>query len=90
MAAKAIMDVADQILEKISESLRSLSVVDGNTLKHFTAALKELRDIKGVKSDAELREQELRLENLRKTTDKGAESTVIEVVFNAGEDAWNE
>ena len=89
-ASQAIMDVADQILEKISEYLRSLSVVDGNTLKHFTAALKELRDIKGIKSEAEIREQEIRLENLRKSTDKSAEPAVIEVVFNAGDEAWNE
>ena len=61
------MDVADQILEKISESLNSLSVIDGSTLKHFTAALKELRDIKGVRSDADIREQEIRMENLRKS-----------------------
>ncbi|MBE6666440.1 MAG: hypothetical protein E7603_09555 [Ruminococcaceae bacterium] len=49
-SAQKIMDVADKILDKISESLDALSTIDGNTLKHFTAALKELRDIKGIKS----------------------------------------
>jgi len=89
-SAKRIMDVADQILEKISESLDSLSVTDGNTIKHYTSALKELRDIKGVQSEADIREQELRLENLRKSSDRSSEPSVIEVVFNAGEEAWNE
>ena len=89
-SAKRIMEVADQILEKISESLDSLSVIDGNTLMHFTSALKELRDIKGVRSEADIREQEIRMENLRKSTEKDSEATVIEVVFNAGEEAWNE
>ena len=56
-SAQKIMDVADKILDKISESLDALSTIDGNTLKHFTAALKELRDIKGIKSDADIREQ---------------------------------
>ena len=89
-SAQKIMDVADKLLDKISESLDALSSIDGNTLKHFTAALKELRDIKGIKSEAEIREQEIRLENLRKTSDKSAEPAVIEVVFNAGGEAWNE
>ena len=88
--AQKIMDVADQILEKISETLSSLSTIDGNTLKHFTAALKELRDIKGIKSEADIREQEIRMENLRKSSDKSLEPMAIEVVFNAGEDEWNE
>ena len=89
-SAQKIMDVADKLLDKISESLDALSSIDGNTLKHFTAALKELRDIKGVKSEADIREQEIRMENLRVTSAKSADTTSIEVVFNAGEEAWNE
>ena len=89
-SAQKIMDVADKLLDKISDSLDALSAIDGNTLKHFTAALKELRDIKGVKSEADIREQELRMENLRVTSAKSGDTTSIEVVFNAGEEAWNE
>ena len=89
-SAQKIMDVADQLLEKISETLSSLSTIDGNTLKHFTAALKEIRDIKGIKSEADIREQEIRMENLRKSSEKNPEPMAIEVVFNAGEDEWNE
>jgi len=89
-SAQKIMDVADKILDKISESLDALSTIDGNTLKHFTAALKELRDIKGIKSEADIREQEIRMENLRITSAKSGETTSIEVVFHAGEDDWNE
>ena len=89
-SSQKIMEVADQLLEKIGETLSSLSSIDGNTLKHFTAALKELRDIKGIKSEADIREQEIRMENLRKSAEKSPEPMAIEVVFNAGEDEWNE
>lgn len=89
-SAQKIMDVADRILDKINESLDALPSIDGNTLKHFTAALKELRDIKGVKSEADIREQEIRMENLRVTSAKSGDTTSIEVVFNAGDEAWNE
>ena len=88
--AEKIIRVADQILEKISCSLDSMTTIDGNTLKHFTAALKELRDIKGIKSEADIREQEIRIENLRRAGDKDTEPTTIEVVFKAGEEDWNE
>ncbi|MBQ3489651.1 MAG: hypothetical protein IJA86_03570 [Clostridia bacterium] len=90
LSAGKIMEVADQILEKISETLATVATLDGNTLKHFTAALKELRDIKGIKSEADIREQEIRMENLRKSADKSSEPTIVEVVFHAGEEAWNE
>ena len=88
--AEKILRVADQLLEKISRSLDAVETIDGNTLKHFTAALKELRDIKGVKSEGDIREQEIRIENLRRAWDKSGEPTTIEVVFKAGEEAWNE
>ena len=44
--------------------------MDSQTIKHFTSALKDLRDIKGVKSDADMREQEARIANLRKQAEK--------------------
>ena len=89
-SGKRIMEVADQILEKISDTLQTVTALDGNTLKHFTAALKELRDIKGVKSEGDIREQEIRMENLRKSMEKSTGPTVIEVIFKAGEEEWNE
>lgn len=48
-----ISDVADKLLEKISSSLDSIPVIDSQTIKHYTSALKDLKDIKGNKSDEE-------------------------------------
>jgi hypothetical protein len=59
-----IIDVADKLLGKITE------VIDGVTstsdIRQLTSALKDLRDIKGIKSEADMREQEARIAKLQK------------------------
>ena len=64
--AKKIIDVADKLLDKISSTIDQMDVMDSQSIKHFTSALKDLRDIKGIKSEADLREQEARIAKLQK------------------------
>ena len=63
-----ILDVADKLLTKISETIDAMEVLDSQSLKHFTSALKDLKDIKGIKTDIDLREQEARIAKLQKET----------------------
>ena len=88
--ATDIVDVADRLLEKISTIIDT--VTDTKSIKNITSALKDIKDIKGFKSDADMREQEARIAKLQKEAEKVDDSDVteIEVVFNAGEDEWNE
>lgn len=82
-----IMDVADKLLDKISETIDAMDVVDSQSLKHFTSALKDLKDIKGIKSDIDLREQEARIAKLQKDAqedDNG--STEVTITFGADEE----
>ena len=60
-----IIDVADKLLGKISELMDSVPL-DTQSMKHLTSALKDLKEIKGFKSDADMREQEARIRNLEK------------------------
>ena len=84
-----IINVADTLLEKIEEIAAMVS--DPDSIKKLTSAIKDLKDIKGIKSDADMREQEARINKLRKEAER-EDDTVdeIEVVFKAGEEAWNE
>ena len=84
-----IIDVADTLLGKIEEIAAMVS--DPDSIKKLTSAIKDLKDIKGIKSDADMREQEARINKLRKEAER-EDNTVdeIEVVFKAGEEAWNE
>lgn len=68
--AAKVFEVANKLLDKLSQTIDDLTALDGQTIKHFTSALKDLRDIKGVKSDADMREQEARIANLRKQAEK--------------------
>lgn len=88
--AAKIIDVADKLLEKISEVIDK--VTDTKSIKNISSALKDIKDIKGFKTDADMREQEARISKLQKEAEKVDDSdiTEIEVTFSAGEDAWNE
>ena len=88
--ATDIVDVADRLLEKISTIIDT--VTDTKSIKNITSALKDIKDIKGIKSDADMREQEARIAKLQKESEKVDDSDVTEseVVFNAGEEEWNE
>lgn len=85
-----IIDVADKLLGKISELMDTVPL-DTQSMKHLTSALKDLKEIKGYKSAADMREQEARINKLIHDTQK-EDDTVneIEVVFAAGSEEWNE
>lgn len=61
-----INDVADKLLDKMSLLLDEFEGLDTQSIKHLTSALKDIKDIKGIKSDIDLREQEARIDKLRK------------------------
>lgn len=65
--------------------------VDRAGLLQLTNALNKLQIIKGEITDLERREKEARIEALRRQNEKDDEDTgVIEVVFDAGPEEWNE
>ena len=89
--ATDIIDVADKLLGKISDLMDNIPL-DTQSVKHLTSALRDLKEIKGFKSAADMREQEARIAKLQREAEKTDDGgvTEIEVTFNAGEEAWNE
>ena len=85
-----ICDVADKLLDKISSTLDKYEVLNSQTIKHFTSALKDIRDIKGIKSEIDLREQEARIEKLRKETMSEDADSVIKVDFEGDVDKYGD
>ena len=66
-------------------------IVDRAGLRQLTAALKDLKEIKGELSELDREEQEARIANLRRQADKGEDAvSELEVVFAAGPEEWNE
>lgn len=88
--AVTIIHVADKLLERVLE-LAEMGVTDTQGLKHLTSALKDLKEIKGFKSDADMKEQEARIAKLQKEVEQtGADTNKSVVVRVEGgvDQAW--
>ena len=84
-----ISDVADMLLDKISNTLAIMDVVDSQSIKHFTSALKDIKDIKGIKSDIDLKEQEARIAKLQKEAEADADkNSSVSITIEGGDDEW--
>ena len=83
-----IIDVADKLLGKISELMDAIPL-DTQSMKHLTSALKDLKEIKGFKSDADMREQEARIRNLEKQAESGDVSKDIEVTIGSDAEEYS-
>ena len=70
-SAVDIVGVADKLLAKISSVLECVKTAQ--EIRHLTSALKDLREIKGQKSEADMREQEARIAKLEKDVATGAQ-----------------
>lgn len=46
-----INEVADKLLKKISKALDETDILASQSIKHFTSALKDIKDIKGIKDE---------------------------------------
>lgn len=70
--------------------LEAKSIVDRQGLKQIASALKDIKEVKMLRSELDRQEQEARIANLRKQADKDEDKTEdIEVVFVGGEEAWH-
>lgn len=81
--------VADKLLQKIEAMLDV--VQDTQSIKHISSALKDIKEVKGIKSKADMKEQNARIAKLQAEVNRD-DNTVkeIEVTFNAGKEDWNE
>ena len=89
--AAKIHNVADKLLLKIEALVDSGRSMDTKGIRALTAAVKDLKEIQCIRSDLDRKEQEARIDNLRKQAEKDDDTAdVIEVVFAAGPEEWNE
>lgn len=77
-----IQTVADMLLEKIKDGVADGSlIIDSQSIRQITASIKDLREIKGYKSELDMQEQLARIEKLRKESQTEEESKDIRVVI---------
>ena len=73
--------LVDKLLERAEALIDSSPGWSVNGLKEMATALKYLKECKGVKSDADMREQEARIRNLEKQAEAEEKDTSINVVI---------
>ena len=92
--AARLQKVADKLLNKIEAAVDDYNMevllVDRQSLRQITGALKDIKDIQMIRSEADLREQEARIAKLLKEAereDNGPNKVVIQI--EGGEDTWS-
>ena len=92
--AVRLQEVADKLLKKIEAAVDDYNMevllVDRQSLRQITGALKDIKDIQMIRSEADLREQEARIAKLLKEAereDSGPNKVVIQI--EGGEDTWS-
>lgn len=83
--------LTDKLLGKVEIFIEQADpkALDARALRSITAALKDMKEIQAVRSEAELREQELRLRLLeRQEADSRADRKFI-VQIEGGEEDWS-
>lgn len=93
--AARILTVADKLLDKIEAIVDAVEGADipSKSIRALTAAVKDLKEIQGIRSKLDDEEQQARIDKLRRDAerdDNSGDSGVIEVVFDAGPEEWNE
>ena len=81
--------LADKLLQHISANI-DLLATNATSCKDITVAIKNLRDIKGLKSELDMQEQIARIEKLKKdaqSDDEDKDKKVI-VTIAGGDDSW--
>lgn len=71
--------LVDKLLKKAEEVIDNTPIWQCTSIKEMATALKYIKECKGVKSEADMREQEARIKNLQKQADDDAENKEITV-----------
>ena len=86
-----IQTVADMLLQKITEGVENGTlIVDTQSIRHITSSLKDLRDIKGYKSELDMQEQMARIEKLRKDAEGDGADKEIKVTIGGDLEVYSQ
>ena len=85
-----IMSITDKILAKLDRAVDAMNESDITIYKQLTAAIKDIKDIQMLKSDADMREQEARISNLRKQSESDGTSKTVNVVMAKDTEPYSE
>ena len=83
--------IVDKLFDKAEEVIDSTPLCQPTTLKEMATAIKYLKECKGLKSDADMREQEARIAKLQKEAEENnpdAQKDIVVRIEGGVNDAW--
>lgn len=90
--AARLQTVADKLLAKVERLIEDDEelLADTSSMRDISRILKDLKDIQMIKSDADMREQEARIEKLRKDAQSENENNEIKVIIAGDLDKYSQ
>jgi hypothetical protein len=73
--------LVDKLMQRAEETIENTPVWSINGLKEMATAMKYLKECKGVKSEADIREQEARIAKLQKEAQEEAKDNEIQIII---------
>lgn len=82
-----------EVVHEEEKYLEARTIVDRQGLKQIASALRDIKEVKMLRTELDDQEQQARIDKLRREAEKddnSGDSGVIEVVFAAGPEEWND
>ena len=88
VAGKKIYDAAIALIDKTMDGIQAIDPEQAKALKSYSGVLRDLQDVLDLRPELDIREQEARIEKLRREAEKDTD-TGTEFAVELGEaDAW--
>ena len=73
--------IVDKLMDKAEHLVDNTTIWQASNLKEMATTMKYLKECKGIKTDADIREQEARIDKLRKEIEGEKKDTNITITF---------
>lgn len=90
-----LLSVTDRLLDAVEKAVDEFNaeelLLDKSALKSLSGAIKDIKDIQGIKSAIDIREQEARIANLQKQAQaEDNKPNEITITIEGGDSSWQE
>ena len=90
-----LLSVTDRLLDAVEKAVDGFNteelLLDKSALKSLSGAIKDIKEIQGIKSAIDIREQEARIANLQKQAQaEDNKPNEITVTIKGGDSSWQE
>jgi hypothetical protein len=88
-----LLSVTDRLLDAVEKAVDGFNteelLLDKSALKSLSGAIKDIKEIQGIKSAIDIREQEARIANLRKQAEaEDNKPNEITITIEGGDSSW--